>query len=449
MAMEFERRQEEQEVTFVYRPWTCGDEVELRYERPLPERMREEQAAEAALGLQKELGQPKAPRRRKRRLWAGLGILAALICLGVGLWYVEFSGPRSQLGNGDAYWDGYPYFDDDYYWDTGEVSENETTIARYPTGGDVRLTLTAEHPDEPLTAGEIYEKVNPAVVTVLGGQTGSYSVGTGVIFSEDGYIITNYHVVSGCSDCAVWVTDSYGVDTEYPAKLVGYDEDNDLAVLKIEALDLPVAEFGVSDDLKVGDQVYAIGNPLGLELRNTLTDGLVSAIDRDVDVEGVTMTLIQTNTALNSGNSGGPLINQYGQVVGINTIKMMSGEDTIEGLGFAIPTSLAVRWVNEMIEFGEIQPQPVLGLMINRIPETLPDGSRGLRIEEVTPGLSGDKAGILVGDYIVSFAGQEVSSTSEILALRRDLHVGDLVPVRVWRNGEYLELTMEMMAAAE
>ena len=449
MAMEFERRQEEQEVTFVYRPWTCGDEVELRYERPLPERMREEQAAEAALGLQKELGQSKAPRRRKRRLWAGLGILAALICLGVGLWYMAFSSPRSQPGNGDAYWDGYPYFVVDYYWDTGEVSENETTIARYPTGGDVRLTLTAEHPDEPLTAGEIYEKVNPAVVTVLGGQTGSYSVGTGVIFSEDGYIITNYHVVSGCSDCAVWVTDSYGVDTEYPAKLVGYDEDNDLAVLKIEALDLPVAEFGVSDDLKVGDQVYAIGNPLGLELRNTLTDGLVSAIDRDVDVEGVTMTLIQTNTALNSGNSGGPLINQYGQVVGINTIKMMSGEDTIEGLGFAIPTSLAVRWVNEMIEFGEIQPQPVLGLMINRIPETLPDGSRGLRIEEVTPGLSGDKAGILVGDYIVSFAGQEVSSTSEILALRRDLHVGDLVPVRVWRNGEYLELTMEMMAAAE
>ena len=195
--------------------------------------------------------------------------------------------------------------------------------------------------------------------------------------------------------------------------------------------------------------MYAIGNPLGVELRGTFTNGIVSAINRDVQVDGRSMTLVQTNAALNSGNSGGPLINQYGQVVGINTIKMMSGEDTIEGLGFAIPTSLAARWVNEMIEFGEIQPQPVLGLMINRIPETLPDGSRGLRIEEVTPGLSGDKAGILVGDYIVSFAGQEVSSTSEILALRRDLHVGDLVPVRVWRNGEYLELTMEMMAAAE
>ena len=230
---------------------------------------------------------------------------------------------------------------------------------------------------------------------------------------------------------------------------MGYDEDNDLAVLKIDAIELPVAEFGVSDDLQVGDRVYAIGNPLGLELRNTLTDGLVSAIDRDVDVDGVTMTLIQTNAALNSGNSGGPLINQYGQVVGINTIKMMSGDDTIEGLGFAIPTSHAVRWVNEMIEFGEIQPQPVLGLSISLIPETLPDGSRGLEVMSVTEGLSGDNAGILVGDYIVSFAGQEVSSTSEILTLRRDMQVGDLVPVRIWRNGEYLDLTMEMMAEAD
>ena len=443
MAMEFERRQEEQEVTLVYRPWTCGEPVELRYELPLPERMREEQAQAARL-LEKELERPR--RRRKRRLWIGLGLLAALICLGIGLWYVAFSDARGPVAGEGGSWDGYPYFDGDYYWETEGETPAETTIARYPTGGPVRLVLTEEHSGQPLTAGEIYGKVNPAVVTVLGEQRGSYSVGTGVIFSEDGYIITNYHVISGCSACTVLVTDRYGVDTRYPANLVGYDEDNDLAVLKIEALDLPVAEFGVSDDLAVGDRVYAIGNPLGLELRNTLTDGLVSAIDRDVDVEGVTMTLIQTNAALNSGNSGGPLINQYGQVVGINTIKMMSGEDTIEGLGFAIPISLAVRWVNEMIQYGEIQPQPVLGLSISLIPETLPDGEQGLEIVEVTPGLSGDKAGILVGDYIVSFAGQEVKSTSEILAIRRELQVGDLVPVRIWRNGEYLDLTMEMMA---
>ena len=439
MAMTFERRQDEDEVVLVYRPWAGGEPVELRCERELPERMLAERARKRAMAGERQ------KRRRKRRIWVGAGLLAALICLGVGIWYGEWSA-RAQPGGGRWDEDYYPPYGDDYYWDTGEFSQLETTIARYPTGGDARLVLTAEHPEEPLTAGEIYEKVNPSVVTVLGEQGPAYSVGTGVIFSEDGYIITNYHVVSGCSSCAVWVTDSYGVDTEYGARLVGYDEDNDLAVLKIDAIALPVAEFGVSDDLKVGDRVYAIGNPLGVELRNTLTDGLVSAIDRDVDVEGVTMTLIQTNAALNSGNSGGPLINQYGQVVGINTIKMMSGDDTIEGLGFAIPTSLAVRWINEMIQYGEIQPQPVLGLTINRLPEALPDGGQGLRIEEVTPDLSGDKAGIRVGDYIVSFAGEEVSSTSEILALRRELHVGDLVPVVIWRDGAYLEVTMEMMA---
>ena len=173
---------------------------------------------------------------------------------------------------------------------------------------------------------------------------------------------------------------------------------------------------------------------------------MVSAVDRDVYVDGVTMTLIQTNAALNSGNSGGPLINPYGQVVGVNTIKMMSGDDTIEGLGFAIPTSLAARWVNDLVAFGELQPQPVLGVSISRIPEVLEDGALGLRVETVTPGGSSDRAGVRVGDYVVAFNGQNVATTEDILALRRDLRVGDQVPVRVFRDGEYLELTMTMMA---
>jgi S1-C subfamily serine protease len=238
----------------------------------------------------------------------------------------------------------------------------------------------------------------------------------------------------------------YGVDAEYEARVVGYDEDADLAVLKVEAEGLPAAAFGVSDDLQVGDPVYAIGNPLGVELRNTLTDGIVSAINRDVDVDGVKMTLIQTTAALNSGNSGGPLINQYGQVIGINTIKMMSEYDTIEGLGFAIPSSLALRWVNELIEFGKIQPQPVLGVTINRIPEAMPDGRSGLLIDDVTPGLSADRAGILPGDYLTAFCGQDIVSYQQLLNLRRDLRVGDVVPVQVWRDGAYEEFTMLMMA---
>ena len=242
------------------------------------------------------------------------------------------------------------------------------------------------------------------------------------------------------------MTNAHGVDEAYDAKVVGYDEDVDLAVLKVEAEDLPAAVFGVSDDLRVGDQVYAIGNPLGVELRNTLTDGIISAIDRDMDVDGVQMTLLQTTAALNSGNSGGPLINEYGQVIGINTIKMMSRYDTIEGLGFAIPSSLALRWVNELIEFGELQPEPVLGVTVNRIPQTLPDGTVGLRLEEITEGLSGDRAGLRAGDYLVGFAGQNVVSLQQLMSIRRGLRVGDEVSVRVFREGEYLELTMIMMA---
>ena len=275
------------------------------------------------------------------------------------------------------------------------------------------------------------------------------SVGTGVVLSQDGYIITNYHVIAGCDTAAVLVTDGYDVDTPYEALLVGGDMDRDLAVLKIDAQGLTPAEFGVSDHLRVGDKVYAIGNPLGLELRATFTDGIVSAVNRDVDVDGVTMTLIQTNAALNSGNSGGPLINQYGQVVGVNTIKMMGGDDTVEGLGFAIPTSFAARWTGELIRTGRIQPEPILGLMINRIPEVLPDGTMGLRIVEVSPGLSGEKAGVRQDDFLVEFNGQPIHRTEDVLTIRREMEVGDRVPLRIYREGQYLDLQMELMAKPE
>lgn len=462
--MEYNLFDQPKEIVLTYRSGEQIEPIQLRYERELPEGMRRDPgggdplpgdaAAPAPDSWRSAVAPPEKGRKGRWgvRLFVGVSLLLALVCLGVGLWYIQHNqGTDRPAQSPDSGRDDPaarpPY--EDYYWDYGDTSDEETTIGGYrPFGGSVaKLELSPAGQDAAvLTAGEIYGRMRPSTVTVLGTQTASYSVGTGVIFSADGYILTNYHVISGCSGCQVWVTDEYGADREYDALLVGGDADQDLAVLKIDAQGLPAAQFGVSDELAVGDKVYAIGNPLGLELRSTFTDGIVSAVNRDVDVDGVTMTLIQTNTALNSGNSGGPLINQYGQVVGINTIKMMSGYDTIEGLGFAIPTSLAVRWVNEIIEMGEIAPQPVLGVSINRIPETLPDGTIGLKVETVTPGLSGDKAGIRPGDYVVAFAGETVRRTEEILALRRDLHVGDQVPIRVYRDGEYLDLTMEMMA---
>ena len=439
--------EQQKEIVLTYRPGEQVEPVQLSYQRDLPQGMQPAPAAPEP-AWRAAIAPPEKQRRSGwgMALFVVLSVLVVLVCLGVGFYYFAVNGfpepPASSRREDPA-----PEPDGGYdaFWRDWELPEGETTIARFPNGGDARLELAGTS-GEVLAPGAVYEKVNPSVVTVLGYQPMAASVGTGIIFSDDGYILTNYHVIAGSSECSVLVTDQFGVDTRYDALLVGGDADMDLAVLKADAQGLIPAEFGVSDDLAIGDRVYAIGNPLGIELRNTFTDGIVSAVNRDVYVDGVTMTLIQTNAALNSGNSGGPLINQYGQVVGVNTIKMMSGDDTIEGLGFAIPTSLAVRWVNELIAFGELQPQPVLGVTISRIPEVLPDGTMGLRVESVTPGLSGDEAGMRVGDYVVSFNGQNVATTEEILALRRELRVGDQVPVRVCRDGAYLDLTMTMMA---
>lgn len=448
----------ESEVVLTYRQPDEAEPVVLRYERELPACMQpkvmENWRGDPFFPQEANpLNPPEKPRARWGvRVYVGVSLLVILICLGVGIWYVGEYGwalPGNKVPDSRPVPDERIPWGDNYYWDTEEPENTAITIPSYPTGGEARLSLSSAGELPVLTPQQVYDRVTPSVVAVLGREeaySSMVSVGTGVIFSPDGYILTNCHVIAGCSNCTVLVTDIHGVDARYDAKVVGYDEDADLAVLKVEAEDLPAAEFGVSDDLRVGDPVYAIGNPLGVELRNTLTDGIVSAINRDVNVDGVTMTLLQTSAALNSGNSGGPLINQYGQVIGINTIKMMSRYDTIEGLGFAIPSSLALRWVNELIEFGELQPQPVLGVTVNRIPQTLPDGTVGLRLEDITEGLSGDRAGLRAGDYLVGFDGQDIVSYQQLLNIRRGLRVGDEVAVRVYREGEYLEMTMIMMA---
>ena len=236
--------------------------------------------------------------------------------------------------------------------------------------------------------------MNPSVVTVMVQLDDSVSVGTGVIFRADGYILTNYHVLAGGGqDCTV------AMDTgrTYEAQYVAGDRRNDLAVLKVELTGLPAATFGDSDQLVVGDKVYAIGNPLGVELRSLLTDGIVSAINRDVQVDGRTMTLVQTSAALNSGNSGGPLINACGQVVGINTIKMSSDYSNVEGLGFAIPSASIRRLVNDLLTYGEVRPEPSFGVTVLQTGTRLEDDIWGLQVLEVTPGSAADLAGIREG----------------------------------------------------
>ena len=427
--MEEYKKEEVREIVLVYHP------QDDRFEEARREDLEE------AVPMWKDAVNPPEGRKIRWRapVLAILLTVVGILCLAAGLTLTWHSAVRYAEDNVVP--------EEPYYWENEQIEDEEAHLPAYPSGGDFRMVLSPVPADtKPLDPGAVYEKMSPSTVAVLGQKGDMSSVGTGVILSADGYIITNYHVIAGCTSAVVLVTNEYNVDTPYEAEMVGGDRDLDLAVLKIDGTDLPAAEFGSSDDLAIGDKVYAIGNPLGLELRSTFTDGIVSAVNREVDVDGVTMTLVQTNTALNSGNSGGPLISQYGQVIGINTIKMMGGTDTIEGLGFAIPTSLAVRWINQILEDGEVQPTPILGIMINRIPVVLPDESLGLEVVEVTPGLGGEKAGILAGDVLVAFNGTPVHRIEEVMVLRRDLNVGDEVPVTIFRDGEYIDLTMEMMA---
>ena len=211
-----------------------------------------------------------------------------------------------------------------------------------------------------LSLQDIYTDNIGSVVSISCSGYGAASTGTGVILSSDGFIVTNAHVVEDAAQIQVQLTD----DRTFQAELIGSDEVSDLAVLFISAGELIPAQFGDSSSLRVGDTVVAIGDPLGAEFRGTYTNGIVSAINRDVDVDGRTMTLIQTNAALNSGNSGGPLINCYGQVIGINTMKIGTFTDTagVEGIGFAIPSATVKEIVDQLIQQGYVSGRPTLGL---------------------------------------------------------------------------------------
>lgn len=269
----------------------------------------------------------------------------------------------------------------------------------------------------------------------------STSTGTGIIMSSDGYIITNHHVIENATALSIIMLDG----AEYEAKLIGSDEKSDLAVLKIDASGLPAAEFGDSDALLVGDPVYAIGNPLGLELMGTFTDGIVSAINRDVTVDERTMTLIQTNAAINSGNSGGPLINQYGQVVGINTLKMQDYSTTVEGLGFAIPTNTAKAIIDELVESGYVSGYPAIGLRCDNVNEAMSKYYKiptGVLVRYVNPNANAYFAGLQVNDVIVEAQGERIENYNDLSALVQKCKAGDSFTLKVYHynSGEYEDL---------
>ena len=291
-----------------------------------------------------------------------------------------------------------------------------------------------------LTIRQVYAQVNPATVLVVAEVGEKASIGTGVILTEDGYIVTNAHVITKGKTAFVVLADG----RDYDVELIGYDSTEDLAVLKaVDASDLPTAPLGNSDECWVGDTVYAIGNPLGVELRGTLTEGIISAIDRQVTLEGRVMTLLQTTAALNNGNSGGPLINEYGQVVGINTLKMSRSDSmgsetaTVEGLGFAVPSGKVVSVINDIVATGAYHGMPSIGVYV--MVQEQPDGTTHPVIDSVTENYGAEAAGLLPGDVILCADGVPVYTNDDLLSARRTHIAGETIVLTVQRDGDVFD----------
>lgn len=306
-----------------------------------------------------------------------------------------------------------------------------------------------------MTAAEVYAaNVNSTVgittsitTNYWGYQTTAAASGSGFILTADGYILTNYHVIENSNSVKVTMYDG----TSYDATIVGYDESNDIAVLKIDATGLTPVVLGDSDELNVGDSVVAIGNPLG-ELTFSLTSGAVSALNREVTLSSnVTMDLIQTDCAINSGNSGGPLFNSHGEVIGIVSAKYSSSASSssasVEGLGFAIPMDDVADMVSELVTNGYVTGKPLMGISVGDVAEDVQAYGvpAGAAVKVVTPGLCGEKAGLQEGDIITKINDTEVASGNDLITAKDNYKPGDTVNLTVYRDGKTItvKLTLE------
>jgi len=313
-----------------------------------------------------------------------------------------------------------------------DLQESAEGVENVPTQGGMSLQ-------------EIYDQNIASVVSITCTANNGSSTGTGVIFQEEGYIVTNAHVVDGAVSLSVQLMD----ERVFPARLIGCDEISDLAVLFIEAENLTAATFGDSSKLRVGDTVAAIGDPLGLEFRGTYTDGIVSAINRDVNVSGRTMTLIQTNAALNSGNSGGPLINCYGQVIGINTMKIgtFTNRSGVEGIGFAIPSTIVKDVVDQLISQGYVSGRPDIGLEGDALSSFYQHYYRlpaGLYITKVEFGSDAYIKGIEKGDIIISLNDSRIISMDQLKTFLYQCEVGQVVNAVIYRDGQQHRIELKL-----
>lgn len=304
-----------------------------------------------------------------------------------------------------------------------------------------KATSTASK-DGALSVVDIAKKVGPTVVgintkvrstSIFGTMQESEGSGSGIILTSDGYIVTNNHVIDGANSVTVILSDGQ----TYDAKVTGADEATDLAVLKIDGKNLPYATLGNSSELEVGELAVAIGNPLGNELAGTVTVGYISALNRSITVDDRQFTLIQTDAAINSGNSGGALINCYGEVIGINSAKMSASG--VEGIGFAIPIDGAKPIIEDLKTSGYVTGRPVIGISGRSVSErdsqyyNIPVG---VYVYEVVAYSGAEKAGLRSGDVIVEFNGVTIKTIDELNKQKEKLKVGDTVSVTYKRDGK-------------
>jgi S1-C subfamily serine protease len=323
------------------------------------------------------------------------------------------------------------------------LAEGQETDESEKTGEKETGAFSLEEFDN--AVNEVAEEINSSVVNVMvtikqydifGQEYLAEGLGSGVIYDDEGYIITNNHVAGEAEDILVTLYDG----SEYPAELKGADENTDIAVIKIEADDLNAASFASIDTVKVGDFVIAVGSPFGLQ--QTVTTGVISAKGRDITVSPETLpmvNLVQTDAAINSGNSGGPLVNSAGQVIGINTI-MLSPSGGSAGIGFAIPSDTVLNMAEQIIKFGRVKI-PYIGVEMGENNTDIV----GVYINDVPEGYPASEAGIRDGDIITKFDGVEVKTSYELFAQILKHNVGDEVGVEIYRDGDYFTLTLKLV----
>lgn len=324
----------------------------------------------------------------------------------------------------------------------------QTVMYQAASGGSATSTSSTGG-----SLSDVASAVTPSVVVVTteqivtdnyfwGGQQVLSGAGSGVILTTDGYIVTNYHVVEGAQQITVTLHD----DSTYTATVVGSDQQSDIALLKIDATGLTPAVLGNSDSVQVGAVVIAVGNPMGT-LGGTVTDGIVSALNRDISVEGNEMTLMQTSAAISPGNSGGGLFNTNGELIGIVNAKY-SDEDA-EGLGFAIPVNTMKTVVQDLLENGYVTGRPALGITVITVGDVQTAmqygvSSLGVYVNSVDEGSGAEAAGMKAGDRIVSIGTQLVESTDDVTNALKSYNVGDVVEVQVDRGRELITLQVTL-----